>query len=57
MKLVSFIHLLMPSRTTPTESYRVPSLPPTVRIYRIEASRFWQIRFYVEGKYVSKSTN
>ena len=56
MKLVSFIHLLMPSRTTPTKSHSVPSLPQTARIYRIDASRFWQFRFFVEGKYVRKST-
>ncbi len=56
MKLISFIHQFMPSRTTPTEYYRVPSLPQTVRIYRIEASRFWQFRFFGEGKYVRKST-
>jgi len=46
----------MPSRTTPTHIQPVPGCPPTVQIYRIEASRFWQFRYFVQGRYVRKST-
>lgn len=56
MKLQSFIQLYMPSRTTPTEIYRDRSLPPTASIYRMEASRFWQFRYFIDGEYVRKST-
>ena len=46
----------MSSRTTPTQIQPVPGCPLTVQIYRIEASPFWQFRFFVQGRYVRKST-
>jgi len=46
----------MPSRTTPTHVQPVRGCPTTVKIYRIEASPFWQFRFFVQGKYIRKST-
>ena len=29
----------------------VPSQPPRLKIYKIEASPFWQARVYVNGRY------
>jgi hypothetical protein len=46
----------MASRTTPTEFQNVPGLPRTAQIYRIAASPFWQFRFFVDGRYLRKST-
>ncbi len=34
----------------------VPGLPTTLKLYRIDASRFWQIRFYQDGKYHYRSS-
>lgn len=47
----------MTSRTTPAHLQPVPGCPPTVQIYRIPASRCWQFRFFVQGRYVRKSTH
>jgi integrase len=33
----------------------VPGYPSKLRLYRIEASRFWQIRYYLDGKILKKS--
>jgi integrase len=30
-------------------------LPKTLKIYRIFGSKFWQVRFYLNGKYISQS--
>lgn len=56
MKQMCFIHLVMKSRTTPSILNLVPGLPASARIYKIEASQFWQVRFYISGKYVRRST-
>ena len=46
----------MSSRTTPYDLQSVPSYPDALQIYRIPASRFWQVRMFVDRKYVRKST-
>lgn len=45
------------SRHTPTELHHVPGYPETLAIYKIPASRFWQMRSFVTGRgLVRKST-
>ncbi len=46
------------SRTTPVKgSMRtIPKYPETLSIYKIPASRFWNVRCYMGGKLVRKST-
>ena len=34
----------------------VPGYPEKLRIYRIEASRFWQVRCYMAGRVYVRST-
>lgn len=46
----------MTSRTTPFDVQTVPGYPESLQIYRIPASRFWQVRMFVDRKYVRKST-
>jgi hypothetical protein len=46
----------MVSRTTAFDIRHVPSLPKSAQIYHIDASPFWQFRYFVEGKYRRKST-
>ena len=46
----------MPSRTAPYDLQRVPGYPKALQIYRIAASRCWQVRFFVDRKYIRKST-
>jgi hypothetical protein len=46
----------MSSRTSPYEIESVPKYPETLQIYRISASKFYQVRLFVERKYVRKST-
>ena len=48
--------LLMPSRTTPYQIQSVPRYPEALQIYRIPASSFWQVRYFVDGKYIRRST-
>ena len=56
MKAATFIYCGMNSRTTPMQKHAVRGLPETVCIYQIGASKFWQFRFFMEDKYVRKST-
>jgi hypothetical protein len=46
----------MSSRTAPYDIQPVPGYPRALQIYRIPASRFWQVRFFVDRKYIRKST-
>lgn len=46
----------MSSRTAPYDFQQVRGYPKSLQIYRIPASRFWQVRFFVERKYIRKST-
>jgi hypothetical protein len=46
----------MKSRTTPYELQGVPKFPEALQIYRIPASSFWQVRYFVDGKYIRRST-
>lgn len=46
----------MSSRTTPYDIEQVPGYPKALQIYRIEASRFIQVRLFVDRKYLRKST-
>jgi hypothetical protein len=34
----------------------VPRYPDALQIYRILASSFWQVRYFIDGKYIRKST-
>jgi hypothetical protein len=45
-----------PSRTNPHDVQSVPGMPNALKIYRIEASPFWQTRLFVEGRLKRKST-
>jgi len=56
MKRKTFILLHMSSRTTPYDVERVPKYPDALQIYRISASKFYQVRLFVERKYVRRST-
>jgi len=46
----------MASRSTPYDLQQVPGYPKTLKIVRIQASRFWQVRFFVERKYIRRTT-
>jgi hypothetical protein len=46
----------MKNRTTPYDIQSVPRFPEVLQIYRIRASSFWQVRYFVDGKYIRKST-
>lgn len=46
----------MKARTNPQEVQGVPKYPESLQIYRIAASRFWQVRLFVDRKYIRKST-
>ena len=46
----------MKSRTTPYQILSVPRYPEALQIYRIPASSFWQVRYFVDGKYIRRST-
>src|ERR1035437_8502826 len=46
----------MKSRTTPYQIQSVPRYPEALQIYQIPASSFWQVRYFVDGKYIRKST-
>jgi len=45
----------MASRTTPFDTQTIPGYPEALQIYRIPASSFWQVRMFVDRKYVRKS--
>jgi integrase-like protein len=44
------------NRTTPYDIQSVPRYPDTLQIYRIPASSYWQCRYFIDGKYIRKST-
>jgi hypothetical protein len=46
----------MKSRTTPYEIQSVPRMPEALQIYRIAASPHWQCRYFIDGKYIRKTT-
>lgn len=46
----------MASRTTPFDIQSVPGYPDALQLYRIPASRLWQVRIFIDRKYVRKST-
>jgi len=46
----------MGNRTVPYDLRAVPGYPDSLQIYRISASRFWQVRYFVGGKYARKTT-
>ena len=46
----------MSSRTAPYDLTHIRGYPDTLQIYRIGASRFWQVRLFVRRKYLRKST-
>lgn len=46
----------MSSRTAPYDLATIRGYPETLQIYRIPASRFWQVRLFVGRKYLRKST-
>jgi hypothetical protein len=46
----------MRSRTAPFDVRQIPGYPKSLQIYRIDASRFWQARLFVDRKYLRKST-
>jgi hypothetical protein len=46
----------MTSRTTPYDVQSVPRFPEALQIYRIPASPHWQCRYFIDGKYIRKTT-
>ena len=46
----------MTGRHTPFDIQQVRGFPTALQIYRIPASRFWQVRLRADGKYHRKST-
>lgn len=46
----------MKSRTTPYDIQSIPRYPDGLQIYRIPASSHWQCRYFVDKKYIRKST-
>ena len=46
----------MKSRTKPYDIDSVRGYPDALQIYRIPASSFWQVRYFIDGKYIWKST-
>lgn len=46
----------MSSRTKPFDVEAVPGYPESLRIYKIPASVFWQVRLFHEGRMIRKST-
>ena len=46
----------MKSRTTPYDIQLIPRYPDELQIYRIPASSHWQCRYFVDKKYLRKST-
>lgn len=46
----------MNGRTNPYDVQGVPKYPESLQIYRIPASKFWQVRMFLDRKYIRKST-
>jgi hypothetical protein len=46
----------MSSATTPYDFKHIPKYPTALQIYKIPASKFWQVRMFVDRKYIRKST-
>ena len=46
----------MSSRTAPYDLTHIRGYPDALQIYRIEASKFWQVRLFVGRKYLRKTT-
>jgi len=46
----------MSGRTNPYDIESVKGYPDALQIYRIAASKFWQVRFFTGRKYLRKST-
>ena len=46
----------MIGRTTPYDIQTVPKYPKSLQIYRIPASKYFQVRLFVDRKYIRKST-
>lgn len=46
----------MPSRTTPYDFKSVRGYPDSLKLFRIEASSAWQVRYFTGQKYLRKST-
>jgi hypothetical protein len=46
----------MPSRTTPYDLQSIRGFPSALQIYRLPASPLWQCRYFIDGKYIRKST-
>lgn len=44
------------NRTTPYDIHTVPKFPTTLQLYKIPASAYYQVRYFVDGKYIRKST-
>ena len=42
--------------TNPHDLQGVPGMPNALKIYRIDASPYWQVRLFVEGRLKRKST-
>ncbi|NHC08354.1 hypothetical protein [Azonexus fungiphilus] len=43
-------------RTTPVQLTHVPNYPQKLVIYRLEASSYWWVRYYIDGKIARRST-
>ena len=43
-------------RTLPTEKYFLNGYPQKLFIYKLEASSFWWVRYYANGKVLRKTT-
>jgi hypothetical protein len=44
------------NRTIPYDIHSVPGYPKALKIYRIPASKHWQVRYFFDGKYRRRST-
>ena len=44
------------NRTTPYDVQNVPGMPAALKIYRLDASPYWQVRLFVEGRQKRKTT-
>lgn len=45
------------NRTIPYDIHSVPGYPKALKIYRIPASKHWQVRYFFDGKYRRRSTD
>ena len=44
------------ARLNPYDLQGVPGMPTALKIYRIDASPYWRVRLFVEGRLKRKST-